>query len=112
MKIQINNAEILDLLTSELFDCWLLERDSFHHWLTRKSGLKIPQEADTSSWFFCEEGGDRSFSVDLKDYIEWWNPIVAYIRSQKVDTYKVVDESKLNVKFAIYLNDYPDDYWN
>jgi hypothetical protein len=117
MKIQINNSKILDLSISELYDYCLLERDSFHHWLTRKSGLKIPQEADTSSWFFCEESeeneenADRLFSIDLIDYLEWWSPIVTHIRHQKVDAYKVVGESKANVKFAIYLNDYPEDYW-
>lgn len=112
MKIQVNDAEIVDLSVSELYDCWMLDKDSFHHWLTRKSGLKLPQEADTGSWFLSEEPSQRSFMIDLKDYIGWWNPLVAYIKAQKVDSYKIIDNSIAYVQFSVYLNDYPDNYWD
>jgi hypothetical protein len=112
MKIQVNDAEIVDLCISELYDCWMLDKHSFHHWLTRKSDIKFPPEADTGSWFFSDTHTlERSFEVDLKDYIEWWNPLVAYIKAQKVDSYRVVDDSIVYVQFAIYLNNYPDKYW-
>lgn len=48
MKIQINNAEILDLTIQDMYNCWLIDNKSFHHWLTRKSNIKIPPEADTN----------------------------------------------------------------
>jgi hypothetical protein len=112
MKIQINNAEILDLTISELYDCWLVDKESFHHWLTRKSNIKIPPEADTGTWFFSDKiSGERVFAVDLKEYIEWWNPLVAYIRHVPVDSYKIIEESIANIEFNIYNNDYPDGYW-
>ena len=112
MKIQVNNAEIIDLNISELYDCWLLDKDSFHHWLTRKSGIKLPEEVDTGSWFFSDTSGEQSFEVDLKDYIEWWNPLVAYIKAQKVDSYRVIEDSMVYIRFSIYLNNYPNNYWN
>lgn len=112
MKIQINNAEIIDLTTPELYDCWLIDKESFHHWLTRKSNIKMPPEADTGTWFFSDKiSGDRVFVVDLKDYIEWWNPLIAYIKAQRVDSYKIIEESIVNIEFEIYNNDYPDGYW-
>ena len=112
MKIQINNAEIIDLTISELYDCWLIDKESFHHWLTRKSNIKIPPEADTGTWFIVEQEGERSYQVNLKDYVEWWNPLVAYIKAQKVDSYKIIDESIVYVKFEIYLNNYPENYFD
>ena len=68
MKIQINNAETLDLTIQDLYDCWLIDKESFHHWLTRKSNIKIPQEADTGTWFIVEQEEKRSYQVNLKDY--------------------------------------------
>lgn len=117
MKIQVNNAEIVDLDTQELYNCWLIDKESFHHWLTRKSGIKFPQEADTGSWYFANDTdksnlNERSFEVDLKDYINWWNPLVAYIKAQKVDSYNIVGDSIVKIKFAHYLNDYPEGYWS
>ena len=70
MKIQINNAEVVDLTIQELYDCWLIDKESFHHWFTRKCDIKIPLEADTGTWFLTEEEGERSYQVNLKEYIE------------------------------------------
>jgi len=112
MKIQINNAEIVDLTMSELYDYWLIDKKSFHHWLTRKSSIKIPPEADTGTWFFVEQKEERSYMVNLKDYIEWWNPLVAYVRAMPVNHYEIVDDYIVYVKFEIYNNNYPEDYWN
>jgi len=111
MKIQINNAEIIDLTISELYDCWLIDKESFHHWLTRKSNIKIPPEADTGTWFIVEQE-EESYQVNLKDYVEWWNPLVVYIKAQKVDSYKIIDEPIVYVKFEIYLNNYPENYFD
>jgi hypothetical protein len=112
MKIQINNAETLDLTIQDLYDCWLIDKESFHHWLTRKSNIKIPLEADTGTWFFSDKiSGERVFAVDLKEYVEWWNPLVAYIRHIPVNSYEIVEESTVNIEFEIYLNNYPEGYW-
>ena len=112
MKIQINNAEIIDLTIQEMYDCWLIDKESFHHWLTRKSNIKIPQEADTGTWFFVEQEEERSYRVNLKEYVEWWNPLVAYVRAMPVNNYEIVDDYIAYVKFEIYNNDYPDGYWD
>jgi len=115
MKIQINNAEVLELSIPELYDCWLIDKESFHHWLTRKSNIKIPIEADTGSWFFAEDSNpsdERGFFVDLKDYIDWWNPLVVYIKTQRIDSYRIIDKSIVCVKFEIYLNNYPENYFD